>query len=174
MTAFDFLEGTMSLQRAYMGDLTIILERLRDGSELMVEEREFLAEIIDGTRKRPPYKVTALETTLRNNQIVEEIEFVRAAFPEVRHVVTTVAVSYALQDSYVHSLVRTAKRDHAGYAKLQKRVRLLVDLYEKRQGRARLRRRRRHRRLKVLIRRSRCRTSTKTVRLSQGVTSRLS
>ncbi|MND47921.1 hypothetical protein D3C80_388280 [compost metagenome] len=130
--AFEFvaLEGATSLHQAQIGDLSIILERLRDGSSLLTDEREFLADLIEGKWRRPANNPVALAVRLRNEEIVEEVTLIRSLLPEARHVVNNVARAFGVTPRHVYALIQATKADPKDQARLERRTKFHVDLHQ--------------------------------------------
>ena len=126
--SFAVLEGAQSLGRAQLGDISILIDRLRSESPLLPEERQFLADLVEGKRKLPPNRPSKLATELRDERLVETflIECAAAIEPKVAE---RVAFEFGVTPSHLHRIHRQLKGDPARYERLSKRAARKIESY---------------------------------------------
>jgi len=129
-STFSALEGATSLHRAQLGDLSVIIERLRDGSALVAEERLLIADILGGTWTRPAHRPPAFDSELRNEQIKEDALLNRALDPKGRPGATRVAYIHKCSREWVYKLLADVKADPEGHAAMHQRIARSVVLYK--------------------------------------------
>lgn len=126
--SFDVLEGAQSLHRAKYGDVSVLIERLRGESKLLNEERQFLADLIEGKRKLPQNRPATLATELRNADMIEAYLIERgvgiAPNPAER-----VANDFDISTTHLHRVHRQLKGDAPKYEQLCKGVHRQCETY---------------------------------------------
>ncbi|WP_295166339.1 hypothetical protein [uncultured Brevundimonas sp.] len=127
---FSALEGSTSLSRARIGDLSIIIERLRSDATLLIEERILIAEILGGDWTRPANRPPALDAELRNEEIKEDALLNRALDPKGRPGATRVAHAHRCSPKWVYKLLADVDADPKSHAAMHKRVGQKVALYQ--------------------------------------------
>ena len=117
--SFEVFEGAQSLGRAQLGDLSVLLDRLRSESPLLREERQFLADLLEGKCKLPPNRPAQLATELRDDDLVESflIEKAVAIAPKVAE---RVACKFGITTTHLHRIHRRLRDDAPRYARLSK------------------------------------------------------
>ncbi len=122
-------EGAQSLYRATKrGDISLLIERLRSDSELLLEEREFLADLIDGKRKLPPNRHATYANELRDDEMIEEylVERDIAIAPKVAE---RVACKFKVSARHLHRIHGQLKGEPKRYEMIRKRVTRQVAYY---------------------------------------------
>lgn len=124
-------EGAQSLYRANKrGDISLLIERLRSDSELLLEEREFLADLVEGKRKLPPNRPATYANELRDDEMIEEflIERAVAITPKAAE---RVSCKFKVSTRHLHRIHGQLKNEPKRYQSLCKRVSRQVDVYRK-------------------------------------------
>ena len=126
----NLFEVAMSLGRAHDGDFSVLVERLRSSAPLDNDERQFLADLIEGKRKRRPGRPPALHDELRDVAMIERFLFAQAvgATPKVAEVVASM---FGMQADSLHRVHRGLKRDADRYGDLCNRVERMVASYRR-------------------------------------------
>lgn len=118
---FDFLEGSQSLHRAKHGDISVLLERLRDGCLLLDEERHLLADLIEGTVTLPQNRPGTLAIELRNIEMIETY-LIERGVGEARNPAQKIAGEFDVSTTHLHRVHRQLKANAREYGRLRKRV----------------------------------------------------
>ncbi|WP_426046179.1 hypothetical protein [Brevundimonas sp. TWP3-1-2b1] len=126
---FSALKGSTSLHRAHLGDLSLIIERVRDGSTLLEAERHLIADILSGSWTRPANRPPAFDVELRTQQIKEDLLLNRALDPKGRPGATRVAHAYECSRKWVYKLLAEVEADPKGHAEMHRRVAHLAARY---------------------------------------------
>lgn len=121
-TSFASLEGTISLHQAQRGDVSILLARLRSGVDLLPEERDFLADLIEGKRQRPQNRAGSLEARLRQEAMVEEVLILRLLNPAAKGIVPWAAARHGVSASYLYRTMRELEAAASDYEAVQGRA----------------------------------------------------
>lgn len=123
-------EGAQSLYRAKRGDISILIERLRSESELLLEEREFLADLIERQRALPPNRPATYANELRDEEMIEDFLIERAVSLAPK-VAERVACKFKVSPRHLHRVHGQLKNETKRYQSLCKRVSWKVDIYFK-------------------------------------------
>lgn len=111
----------MSLHRAKIGDISLLLERLRDGSELLDAERHWIADLVEGKKRRPQNRPPKFSTVRRHEDMVEEFLLQKALRLEPK-AAERVASDFKVSASFLHRVHATVKEDGRAYAAILRRV----------------------------------------------------
>jgi len=122
--SFSALEGATSLYQAERGDLSLILCRLRSDDELLIEEREFLADLIDGRRALFNNRPVNFAVKFRDEEMVLDVLVGKRLIPKRSHLVARVAKEHGVSPSYVYRKVRELEAAPIAYAAMNQRVEL--------------------------------------------------
>lgn len=128
--SFAVLEGAQSLHRARMGDISIILERLRSTSELLDEERQFLADLIEGKHRLPQNRPAKLETELRDLEMIETFLLERAILQEPK-TAERVAYRFGVSSRHLHRRHDQFRKNPLEYERITRRVARQLAAYER-------------------------------------------
>lgn len=128
--SFAVLEGAQSLHRARMGDISVLLERLRSTSELLDEERQFLADLIEGKHRLPQNRPAKLETELRDLEMIETFLLERAIFHEPK-TAERVAYRFGVSTRHLHRRHNQFRNSPREYEGITRRVARQLEAYER-------------------------------------------
>lgn len=126
-TSFAVLEGAISLHQAQRGDVSILLARLRSGDDLLPEERDFLADLVEGKRRRPQNRAGRLEAKLRVETMVEDVLTLRALNTLGGSEVPTIAAQWGVSPSYLYQKLREIEASPSEYQSAQRRAGISVE-----------------------------------------------
>lgn len=108
----------------------MLLERLRSESELLNEERQFLADLIEGKRSLPQNRPAKLATELRDLEAIEAL-LLEQAIRQTPKAAERVAWHFGISSGHLHRIHRRLKEDEREYGKMTKRVARQVQTYNK-------------------------------------------
>jgi hypothetical protein len=119
--ARDMIGGVGSMARARIGDLSLLVERLREGRRLTNEERRFLADLIEKKITLPANKPPSFEIEIRNEQIFVAVLTDRK-INDGQIPMKEWARHFGIGSRQIYRILEEAKGDRAHYAKLCRRV----------------------------------------------------
>lgn len=124
-------EGAQSLYRAERyGDISLLIERLRSESELLREEREFLADLIEKKRKLPPNRPAIYATELRDDEMIESFLIEQTVGISAK-AAEGVAQRFGVKTRQLHRIHAQIKDEPKRYESLRWRVARQVDAYRR-------------------------------------------
>lgn len=124
-------EGAQSLYRAKRhGDISLLIERLRSDSELLREEREFLADLIEKKRRMPASRPPTYATELRDDEMIETFLIEKAVGISAK-AAERVATRFGMGSRQLHRIHAQMKHEPKRYANLRRRVARQVDDYSR-------------------------------------------
>lgn len=122
-------EGAQSLHRAKRhGDISLLVERLRSDSELLREEREFLADLIEKKRKMPASRPPTYATELRDDEMIETFLIEKAVGISAK-AAERVASRFGVKARQLHRIHAQVKHEPKRYENLRRRVARQVNDY---------------------------------------------
>ncbi|NBW10320.1 MAG: hypothetical protein EBR82_20050 [Caulobacteraceae bacterium] len=119
--ARDMIGGVGSMARARIGDLSLLVERLREGRRLTDQERHFLADLIEKKIKRPANNPPRFEIEIRNEQIVVAV-LTDEKINKGQTPMKVWARHFGVGPRQIYRILEEAKGDRAHYAKLCRRA----------------------------------------------------
>jgi len=125
---FDIFEVTQSLGRAKHGDISVLIERLRGESELYNEERQFLADLIEGKRKLPENRPATLAIEVRNSEMIEAYLMERC-IRITNNPAQRVAGDFGVSTTHLHRVHRQLRAEPKSYARLSRQADRRCEMY---------------------------------------------
>lgn len=118
--SFDVLEGSTALPLARRGDHSLIVARLRSQNALLPEERQYIADIIEGKATGPKHRPASFETARKVAEAERDFALLRKL--GAKYVAQTIADRYGADKSWAERIERRLKADGARYQRILRQV----------------------------------------------------